>query len=145
MQRAAIPDLRGLGCNFSIQAELFMNSPVKILIVEDEPLIRMDLADLLDDLGFQIVETANAEEAIIKLEDDSAIRAVVTDVEMPGPMNGLALTFLVRSRWPSCRLIVVSGHRKPRTDDMPQGCRFIRKPLGTGDLSVTLSELGIRA
>jgi YesN/AraC family two-component response regulator len=147
MQRAAFPAPGGLDATSAFKGELLMNPShiVKILIVEDEPLIRMDLAGLLAEMGFLIVETANADDAIIELEIDSAIRAVITDLEMPGTMDGLALTFMVQSRWPSCRLIVVSGHRTPHLADMPYGCRFIRKPLRTRDLQMTLSEMGVCA
>lgn len=70
----------------------------KILIVEDEPLIRMDLADMLEELGYSVLEAANADEAIAILESEPAVTAVVTDVDMPGTMDGLALTFVVRNR-----------------------------------------------
>jgi len=117
----------------------------KILIVENEPLIRMDLADMLEELGYSVLEAANADEAIAILESEPAVTAVVTDVDMPGTMDGLALTFVVRNRWPPCHLIVVSGHRRPNTGNMPAGSRFIRKPLGTSDLQRTLAELGVAA
>ncbi|MDW6026655.1 response regulator [Mesorhizobium sp. BAC0120] len=115
----------------------------KILIVEDEPLIRMDLAEMLEEIGFSVCEAANADEAIVILESDPAITAVVTDVEMPGTMDGLALTFVVRNRWPPCQLIVVSGQRRPNAEDMAEGSRFMRKPLGANDLRRTLAELGV--
>jgi CheY-like chemotaxis protein len=115
----------------------------KILVVEDEPLIRMDLMGVLEDMGFSVLEAANADEAIAMLEADSAITTVITDVDMPGTMDGLALTFVVRSRWPPCHLIVVSGHRRPETSDMAEGSRFIRKPLATGDLQRALTEFDL--
>ena len=114
-----------------------------ILVVEDEPLIRMDLAAVLEDMGFQVLEAANADEAMALLEFDPAIATVITDVDMPGTMDGLALTFVVRDRWPPCHLIVVSGHRRPNTSDMAVDSRFIRKPLTTGDLQRTLAELDV--
>ena len=114
-----------------------------ILVVEDEPLIRMDLGAVLEDMGFQVLEAANADEAMALLEFDPAIATVITDVDMPGTMDGLALTFVVRDRWPPCHLIVVSGHRRPNTSDMAVDSRFIRKPLTTGDLQRTLAELDV--
>ncbi|WP_281404915.1 response regulator [Mesorhizobium sp. GR13] len=115
----------------------------KILVVEDEPLIRMDLVASLEDMGFPVLEAANADEAITMLESDPAIMTVITDVDMPGTMDGLALTFVVRDRWPPCHLIVLSGHRRPNTSDMAEGSRFIRKPLTTDDLHRTLAELDV--
>ncbi|BCH29860.1 hypothetical protein MesoLjLc_17900 [Mesorhizobium sp. L-8-10] len=115
----------------------------KILVVEDEPLIRMDLVSSLEDMGFPVLAAANADEAVAILESDPAIMTVITDVDMPGTMDGLALTFVVRNRWPPCHLIVVSGHRRPNASDMAEGSRFIRKPLTTYDLHRTLAELDV--
>lgn len=115
----------------------------KILVVEDEPLIRIDLVSSLEDMGFSVLAAANADEAVAILESDPAIMTVITDVDMPGTMDGLALTFVVRDRWPPCHLIVVSGHRRPNTSDMAEGSRFIRKPLTTDDLHRTLAELDV--
>lgn len=115
----------------------------KVLVVEDEPLIRMDLVAVLEDMGFPVLEATNADEAIAMLESDPAITTVITDVDMPGTMDGLALTFLVRDRWPPCHLVVVSGHRRPKISDMAEGSRFIRKPLMIDDLQRTLAELDV--
>jgi CheY-like chemotaxis protein len=115
----------------------------KILIVEDEPLIRMHLAYSLGDLGFEILEAANADEAIALLESDADIMAVLTDVDMPGTMDGLALARAVRERWPPCKLIILSGHMRPSPDHVPQGSRYIRKPVDTKELLRTLTELGV--
>lgn len=115
----------------------------KILVVEDEPLIRMDLALTLEEMGFSVLEASNANEAISLLEANGDIAAVVTDVDMPGTMDGFALAFAVRRRWPPCRLIVVSGHRRPAAGDMPDGSRFIPKPFATIELQRTLSDLGV--
>ncbi|WP_274630890.1 response regulator [Arvimicrobium flavum] len=94
-------------------------------VVEDEPLIRMDLAAVLEEMGFSVLEAANADEAIAMPQSDPATRTVITDVDVPGTMDGLALTFLVRDRWPPCHLIV-SGPRRPKTSGMAEGGRFIR-------------------
>ena len=117
--------------------------PTKILVVEDEPLIRMDLAETLQEMGFSVLEASNADEAIRLLAANDGIAAVVTDVDMPGTMDGFALAFAIRRRCPPCRLIVVSGHRRPAAGNMPDGSRFSRKPFAIIDLQRTLSDLGV--
>ncbi len=74
-----------------------------LLIVEDEALVRIDLADLLGDMGYEVIEAAGADQAIALLETHPEIVAVITDIQMPGSMDGLALARAVRERWPPSR------------------------------------------
>jgi CheY-like chemotaxis protein len=104
----------------------FMTSSV--LVVEDEPLLRADAAEYLENSGFTIYEASNADEAIALLELHNDIRAVFTDIHMPGSMDGLKLVRYVRGRWPPVKLIITSGHAKPQSEDMPTGCWFFSKP-----------------
>jgi DNA-binding NtrC family response regulator len=114
-----------------------------ILVVEDDGLIRMDLADVLSDSGFDVVEAANADQAIALLESGIAVKAMLTDIDMPGSMNGIKLANLTASRWPECRIIVISGRFSPDQGSLPQGARFLSKPISERQLSVALSELGL--
>jgi CheY-like chemotaxis protein len=70
-----------------------------ILTVEDETLIRDYLTGVLEDAGYQVISAANADEAIEILESRSDIRVLITDVTMPGSMDGLPLAAAVRDRW----------------------------------------------
>ncbi|MCB5173917.1 response regulator [Microvirga lenta] len=81
---------------------------IVILVVEDEPLVRMFLADALDDAGYKVFEAVNADEAVTLLQARPDIQAVVTDIEMPGSMNGIGLARPVRERWPGIGLLVTS-------------------------------------
>ncbi|RYE54280.1 MAG: response regulator, partial [Hyphomicrobiales bacterium] len=67
-----------------------MSPPIRVLVVEDEALVRIDIADQLSDAGFDVLEAANAAEAIDLLEKNPSIRLVFTDIDMPGSMDGLA-------------------------------------------------------
>jgi CheY-like chemotaxis protein len=118
-------------------------TPRTLLIVEDEPLIRIDLADRLADIGYQVLEAASAEQAIALLETRPEISAVITDLNMPGSMDGLALARVVRERWPPCALIMLSGHQQPIDADMPNGSRFLSKPVVESSLRRTLDLLGV--
>jgi len=107
---------------------------VTILLVEDEALIRADLAETLTEAGIEVVEAASADQAIGILESRRDIHVLVTDIEMPGSMNGLKLAAYVRDRWPPVRLIVTSGFAKLSRDDLPAGGRFFPKPVDSREL-----------
>jgi DNA-binding response OmpR family regulator len=83
--------------------------PPGILVVEDDPLLRLVLASELRQAGFRVCEAANAAEAETLLASDARIDLVITDIEMPGERDGLALARLVRAQAPNVRVIVVSG------------------------------------
>src|SRR4051794_9847689 len=93
-----------------------------VLIVEDETLIRVTAADMVEEAGFDAIMASNADEAIRILESRNDIRAVFTDVQMPGSMDGLRLARVVRNRWPPVALIVTSG-RTTVLEDLPTGGR----------------------
>ena len=114
-----------------------------LLIVEDEALVRIDLADLLGDMGYEVIEAAGADQAIALLETHPEIVAVITDIQMPGSMDGLALARAVRERWPPCALIILSGHARPGADEIPARARFLAKPPVGGSLRRTLADLGV--
>jgi len=105
-----------------------------VLVVEDEILIRMTAVDIITDAGYEVIEAANADEAIQILESRTDIRFIFTDIDMPGSMDGLKLAHAVRHRWPPVKIIVTSGHRHPCQDDLPQGGLFLNKPYSSSDV-----------
>jgi two-component system, response regulator PdtaR len=78
-------------------------SKATVLIVEDEPIIRMNAMSMLEDVDFAVIEACNADEAIAALESDDTIQAVFTDITMPGSMDGWSLAHTICERWPLCR------------------------------------------
>jgi CheY-like chemotaxis protein len=116
-------------------------SAVAVLIVEDEPLIRMDAASLIEEAGFAVYEAANPEEAIKLLGEHADIRILFTDVDMPGSMDGLKLAAYVRRRWPPIKIIVASGHVRVRPEDMPAGGVFFTKPYRPEQITRQLREM----
>lgn len=106
-----------------------------VLLVEDEPLIRMHGMDILEDAGFRVLEAADADEAIVILEGDDAIHLLLSDVDMPGTMDGLQLVRLVHERWPDIGLLVTSGNHRLLDGDVPGSGRFFRKPWTTSALT----------
>jgi CheY-like chemotaxis protein len=101
---------------------------MKILVVEDEPLIRLGLASVIEEAGYEVLEAANASEAIRVLEANSDVSLVLTDVDMPGGMDGVRLAHYVRDRWPPVQLIVISGKVGVSVGQLPNGARFLSKP-----------------
>jgi CheY-like chemotaxis protein len=99
-----------------------------ILTVEDEFLVSAYLGELLGEAGYEVIATSNADEAIAVLESRNDIRIVITDINMPGSMNGLKLAAAVRGRWPPIKIIIVTGKGKPSEDQMPEHSRFVAKP-----------------
>lgn len=109
-----------------------------ILIVEDEPLVRLCAVEVLEDAGYQVIEAASADEAIAILESRRDIRVIFTDIHMPGSMDGLKLAHAVRHRWPPIKIIVTSGREKIASEDLPEGGRFFAKPYDPAKLKDTL-------
>ena len=104
------------------------DSPVYVLVVEDDFLSRLHAVNLVEDAGYIAVEASNADEAITILEARKDIRLVFTDIDMPGSMDGLKLAHAIRERWPPIELILTSGHFDIRDDEIPERGRFFPKP-----------------
>ena len=111
-----------------------------ILVVDDEALIRMAMMNIVEDAGYSAVEAANADEAIIMLERCADISAVLTDINMPGSMDGLQLSRLIRDRWPLIGLVVTSGRFLAKAAQMPAGVRFIAKPYTPSEIVSALQS-----
>lgn len=99
-----------------------------VLVVEDEPLILLDAADMIEAAGYSVVRASSADEAIEILKSRNDIRVVFTDIEMPGSMDGLRLAHVVREKWPPVELIVTSGKHRLDAAQLPARGAFIGKP-----------------
>ena len=112
-----------------------------VLVVEDEMILRMRAVDIVEDAGFRSVEAVNADEALSILESRSDISLLFSDIQMPGSMDGLKLAHAVHDRWPSIKIILVSGQVKPSDAETPADSRFFRKPLSVEELTVQLQAM----
>jgi two-component sensor histidine kinase/ActR/RegA family two-component response regulator len=112
-----------------------------VLIVEDEMILRMRAVDIVEDAGFCPVEAVNADEAISVLESRSDIALLLTDIQMPGSIDGLKLAHAVHERWPSIKIILVSGQVKPSEAERPANSRFFGKPLGVEQMITELQAM----
>src|SRR6266851_8085639 len=115
--------------------------PAVVLVVEDEMLLRMRAVDMVEDAGFTSIEAVNADEAVAILESRSDIALLLTDVQMPGSMNGLELAHTVHERWPPIKIILVSGQVKPATIDIPADSRFHGKPLEAKEMIAEIQSM----
>ena len=115
-------------------------SPV-ILIVEDEFLLRMDSAELIENAGFEVFQAGNADEAIEILKARSGIHVVFTDIQMPGSMDGLKLARFVRNRWQPIKIVATSALLRVEDDDLPAGSVFLPKPYRGTEVVATLRQL----
>jgi CheY-like chemotaxis protein len=84
--------------------------PGKILVVDDEPIVRFNIAEALRDLDVAVTEAASADEAWEYLAADSSIALVFTDHQMPGAINGTQLAERIKAECPSVKVVITSGH-----------------------------------
>lgn len=108
------------------------------LVVDDDALIRMDAAMILEDAGFRTFEAAHVDEAeVILKKSGQDIQLLFTDVQMPpSERTGFDLARLCANGWPHIGIIVASGAVKPEGKDLPPGASFIEKPFSP-DVVVT--------
>jgi DNA-binding NtrC family response regulator len=104
-------------------------TPSRILLVEDEFLIRMMVSDVLRDAGFDVIEAANADEALTILKSAVRIDLMISDVRMPGSIDGLGLLAVVRGTLPTLPVIITSAHLDPRLAITDGATRFVPKPF----------------
>lgn len=106
----------------------------KVLVVDDEVFVRMLVADVLDEAGFEVIEASNAQAALVQLEQTEGVRVLFTDINMPPGMNGLQLAEQVHQRWPQIGLVVASGYERPSPDQIADSGIFVPKPFRPEDI-----------
>src|SRR6476620_9739322 len=104
------------------------NGKAVVLVVEDSTIVRIGAVDLVLSAGYEALEACDADEAIRILESRSDIDLVITDVQMPGTMDGIRLSHYIRKRWPPVKLLVASGNEILEASSLPMGSRFFSKP-----------------
>ena len=102
--------------------------PITILLIEDEALIRMATAAMLEDAGYRVVEAMNADEALVTLGEGQQIDIVITDVQMPGRLDGLELVEIITEKYPHILSLVTSGRASLREARDCGAKKFLTKP-----------------
>lgn len=112
-----------------------------VLVVEDDSIIRIGLVDALEEAGFRVVDAATGAAGLSALKRDEKLTALLTDIEMPGTLDGLALARIVHERRPDAAVIVMSGRVRPGAGALPPNARFFDKPYRHDDIVASLQEL----
>jgi DNA-binding NtrC family response regulator len=106
-----------------------------VLIVDDEPTVRKVLTQMLGESGLPALEAGDASEALNALRKDGrSVGVLVTDVRMPGFLNGIDLAKFVQHSWPWIKVIVMTGFAESVQNGLPRGARFVQKPWGTEEM-----------
>ena len=113
--------------------------PIVVIVVEDEPMVRMAAVGAFEDAGFEVLEGKNAQVAMLILTTEGGrVQALFTDVEMPGAMDGLMLARQIHLDWPQISVMVASGQVIPGDGEMPENSRFFKKPY---DLACVVAHI----
>jgi len=106
--------------------------------VDDDNEVRETSADMLEELGYRVMQAANGPEALDKLDEHPELEVMVTDIRMPG-MSGIELSDVAGTRRSNLKIILISGYFLPQ----PIQRRFLQKPFRTHDLDAAIrAELG---
>ncbi|MBE7200001.1 MAG: response regulator [Parafilimonas terrae] len=97
------------------------------VVAEDEILFRLEVAEILEEEGYAVIEAVSAAQALERL--DASVSLLVTDVRMPGAMDGFALAHEVSRMRPDVAVVVVSAQVTPGSGDLPDGVAFVGRPF----------------
>ena len=104
-----------------------------VLLVEDNLLLLLDARMALEDEGYTVIEAVDAQDALAQLRDRDDIVAIISDVVMPGPIDGLALATIMRARRPDLPIVLTSGSSGIGVP--PPGVPLIAKPYRASHLA----------
>lgn len=112
-----------------------------VLLVEDEVLVRLFNVDVLEEAGYKVIEAVNGDEGVILFESRPDISLIVTDVNMPGSLDGLGFARHVSGRNPPPAVVIVSGRIRPELRDLPPDAAFLAKPYRPADLIEAVAKV----
>jgi CheY-like chemotaxis protein len=115
-----------------------------VLVVDDEPTVRMLLADILPDLGLTAIEAADGEAALKVLRSGARVDLLVTDVGLPGGLNGRQLADLARQGRPGLPVLLITGYAENAVlgaGSLGPGMGVLTKPFGVDAMSARIRGL----
>jgi nitrogen-specific signal transduction histidine kinase len=115
-------------------------APGQVLVVDDDPDVRSITSEYLRERGHIVREASEAEAALTLLEGD-AFAAVISDIMMPGRMDGLDLARICRRRWPQLPVLLISGFSAATDDAAKEGLTVLLKPYSPEALANSLNEV----
>jgi CheY-like chemotaxis protein len=105
-----------------------------VLVVEDDPLMRFHVSGILNQAGFEVIGSSSGARALAVVADRPDVEVVVSDVVMPGEIDGFALARHIRTRWPRIGVVLVSGQKAPSDGEIPRHVCFLAKPIRAATL-----------
>lgn len=114
---------------------------IELLVVDDDLFLRLDISDRLRRRGFSVFRAGDADQAIKIMERHPSIAGVLSDLQLPGSMDGRELLHVISQRWPGRRLVLISGYSAPPHRQMPSGAQFLSKPVTRALLDGALEDL----
>ena len=117
-------------------------SPVSVLLVEDDPLIREFVVEALREAGYHVIHASTGEEALEWCKRRAA-DVLVTDVRLPGQVDGWQIAERFREQDPELPVVYATGF-SPSTPRPVPGSRIVRKPFHPDEIVRTVKELGQR-
>lgn len=117
--------------------------PPRILLVEDDDTLRFLVADALSMMNASVIECSTADAALLALEaleKNTAVDLVLTDIRMPGELDGFELAQIVWARWPHIPVILSSGNRRVPVDQLPANAAFMAKPWSLDQLFEVVAQ-----
>jgi len=112
-----------------------------VLVVEDEAVTRMSTASMVRDAGYEAMEAESGEQALDILAKGHPIAIILTDIGMPGPVDGFELAECVHEYWPAVRVIFVSGQLEAHDRWVHEDDMLIAKPIVPEQVHALLDEV----
>ena len=128
----------------SAQIALRAEQGETVLVVDDEPSIRMLVTETLEDLGYAAIEAADGVSGLRVLQSDAQIDLLVTDVGLPGGMNGRQMADAARARRPDLRVLFITGYAENAVignGQLEAGTHVLTKPFAMDALAVRIREM----
>ena len=114
------------------------DAPPVALVLDDEPLFRWTCPTRLERAGYRVLEAATGQEALCHLDGPEALTLLLTDVRVPGDLDGFGLAREVARRWPGIAIIVISAEVQPKSGDLPAKAKFLAKPFNEAQIKAAL-------
>nr|WP_165441334.1 response regulator [Pseudomonas syringae] len=127
-----------------LQVPASSTSDETILVVDDEPAVRLLIAELLEDLGYIVLQAERGADALAILQSKAAIDLLITDVGLPGGMNGRQVADAARDVRPDLKILFVTGYAKNAAlahDTLEPGMHVLPKPFAIAELIGRVTEL----
>ncbi|MBI0477018.1 response regulator [Sphingomonas sp. MA1305] len=116
-----------------------------VLIIEDEPILRMEAIDMVERAGFEAIEAKDVDEAIQILETRTDIRVVYMDLDMPRGVKGIEIAACIRDRWPPIEIILTAASFSKADLDLPVRAEFFSKPVRHREIVAVMRRMADHA